>query len=122
MRLLALILASSLASCAFATTRGPEDRSGRSKPECTISQGPAKLDVAIGTGAGLLGIVSGIKLADDYRVTGGTIVVAGIASIVAFYTSATIGYVRAKRCKEAFAEWNFRAPDSPVLESESTDN
>ncbi|MEO8701801.1 MAG: hypothetical protein ABI867_17280 [Kofleriaceae bacterium] len=113
MRYLALIACS---GCALMTVRGPDtdDYTSRQKPDCTTSNGSVRVDLAAGAGAGLAGVVSGLVVIQDHGNLGGSMIVAGIAAFLGFYTSATIGRVRTGRCKDAIEEWNFRVPDSKV--------
>ncbi|HEU0034346.1 MAG TPA: hypothetical protein VFQ53_27175 [Kofleriaceae bacterium] len=111
-RMLALTVALSMLSmpaggCAYFTIRGPGEL-GPQRPDCTKELGPAYIDAGVGTAAGLAGIVGGLQLIDDHGTLGGATIVVGVVTLLAFYGSATIGTVRAKRCKEALAEWNFR--------------
>jgi len=112
----------SMTGCALMTIRGPEDTSGRTRPVCTTSHRAAQLDIGAGTATGLVGIVAGIKVADDHEPLGNSILVAGLLAIAGFYASASIGYVRTKRCKEAIGEYNFRAPDPIETDDDATDN
>lgn len=111
----------SMTSCALMTIRGPEDTSGRTRPVCTTSHRASQIDIGTGTATGLVGIVAGIKVADEHAPLGNSILFAGLLAIAGFYTSAAIGYVRTKRCKEAIGEYNFRAVD-PIETEETTDN
>jgi hypothetical protein len=119
MRSVACITALSLCGCALATTRGPEDPTGRTRPTCTPTTGAAKLDLGAGTVTGLSGIVSGLFIADDNETMGYSILAGGIAALAAFYVSASVGIVRYKRCKDAIGEYNFRARDPIPLDDDA---
>jgi hypothetical protein len=124
-RLLAGVIAVNLAGCALATTRGPEDTSGKTRPTCSTSTRATKIDIAAGTVGGIGGIVSGLFIADSSEAAGYSVLIGGIAAIVGFYTSAAIGVVRTRRCEDAIGEYNFRSPSTPIptdADADATDN
>jgi hypothetical protein len=100
------------------TVRGPDanDRIGRQKPDCTTSSNPVRFDLAVGAAGGAAGVIGGLYLTENHELAGNSMIVAGIALFLGFYTSAAIGHVRTNRCQDAIAEWNFRVPDSTVEE------
>lgn len=106
MRALSVAMMVPLAGCAFMTTRPPRV-SGHGRPVCSTNPRPARLDVALGTVLGLIGIVGGLKLADYHEPAGHSVLVSGFGTLAGFYASATVGYVRARRCRDAISEYTF---------------
>jgi hypothetical protein len=119
--LVAVIAMVATSGCALMTTRGPTDVSGKTRPACTRSLRPTTLDLGIGTAAGVVGLVGGVKMTDYHEPAGYSIIVSAVGAILGFYGSAALGYYRVNRCKEAISEYNFRAKD-PILDDDATGN
>lgn len=106
-RVIALAVALSISGCAVATIQGPQSEPWAARPTCTTSYRNAQLDVGIGGGAGVAMIVAGgMQSSIDGGADGTVLILGGLASIVVFYTSATIGYFRTKRCSRALATYD----------------
>ncbi len=121
MRVVAFVCAVALSGCALTTIKGHDKRQpATERPTCTTSWRNAQLDIGIGGfGGGLLMVTGGLYRDDDVGnddETGNTLLLVGAAMFVAFYASGTIGYFRAKGCRDAVAAWervNFTQPQYP---------
>ena len=116
MRLTALVLLATT-GCALMTTRGPADVTGKTRPDCTRSLRASQLDLGIGTAAGLVGLVGGVKVTDYHQPAGYSIIASAIGAIIGFYGSAALGYHRVNRCREAISEYNFTAKN-PIVDDD----
>jgi hypothetical protein len=117
MRLVSMATLIATTACSLQMVRGPGDPSGRTRPSCTQDSPGPKIDIGVGTAAGLGGIASGVAITDGTGVAAYSLIGAGVLSLLAFYGSATLGIVRVRRCRDAVNEWNFHAPSGSEIDT-----
>jgi len=110
-RVIAALLAVSLAGCGLTMTRGPDPhRPPDRRPSCTESMDAPSRD-ALGAIAGLLAmVVGGLLLEGDRDEIGAPVLIGGAVLTVGAYASGGIGYYRVKKCQRAVSGFDRSHP------------
>jgi hypothetical protein len=114
-RLMAAVLAVTVAGCGLTQTRGPDPRHPPDqRPTCTETFDAPKRD-AYGAIAGFGSILVGLLFlkAGDNEQVGVPLIVGGAVLMAGSYASGGIGYFRVKRCRKAIADFERRHPPPP---------